>query len=549
MQKYAFFLVSQLLVHGGCATPDEGPVLNPSIATGADRESNLEPTGTPEFGAASDSGVSRPTDQEGAGHEAPFPTDGPGSGGPPDRQPAAASAGPASSGAGAGLDDDGAPAAAGAPAPGRANAGPGDGSGSAGAPLARGGWLCNEGALVFEDEFDTMDWDAWAMKCTNAMVREAECKQENVTAQSGELQIRTRRIGNTNNFSSAGIVSREGWLTAGRTVCFDAKLPGARGAGNGLWPALWFMPKGGECWPYGGEIDLLEMVNADGEVHNVYHYIRSHTPGVTAPNCGNLDNKGEIHVTTPTRPEWFDEYHEYAVRMTEDTIIFYLDGAETMRIQSGDQQAHIHTDNAWMMQINTAVGGAWPKPPDASTVSDTSFKIRSVKVVDSSQLEDPAPPQCVERTVVDAIKCGTSKLIDAAKCGTHTVTSAAECGIETVTSAAQCGLERVTDAARCGTHTVTSAAECGVRTVTSAASCGYERVTDGARCGWDIISSWLGLREAKSCSVAATCTVTNSCQIANSCDVAASCDVARTCQLANECEIPETCDVEVCSAP
>ena len=42
-------------------------------------------------------------------------------------------------------------------------------------------------------------------------------------------------------------------------VCVSARLPGAGGASQGLWPAHWLMPMDKTCDPDEGEMDIMEV--------------------------------------------------------------------------------------------------------------------------------------------------------------------------------------------------------------------------------------------------------------------------------------------------
>jgi beta-glucanase (GH16 family) len=54
-----------------------------------------------------------------------------------------------------------------------------------------------------------------------------------------------------------------GWLDTQAAAAFQygrfevsAKLPAQ--SATGVWPAHWLMPQSDQCWPTGGEIDIME---------------------------------------------------------------------------------------------------------------------------------------------------------------------------------------------------------------------------------------------------------------------------------------------------
>ena len=62
-------------------------------------------------------------------------------------------------------------------------------------------------------------------------------------------------------------------------VCISARLPGvgSDGSSQGLWPAHWLMPHDDTCDPDEGEMDIMEMVNGNGDYEATYHW-ETHAP-------------------------------------------------------------------------------------------------------------------------------------------------------------------------------------------------------------------------------------------------------------------------------
>ena len=57
-----------------------------------------------------------------------------------------------------------------------------------------------------------------------------------------------------------------------------AKLPSP--AATGAWPAHWLMPESDQCWPMGGEIDIMEATASPSPLTNsVYHVVGSYRWG------------------------------------------------------------------------------------------------------------------------------------------------------------------------------------------------------------------------------------------------------------------------------
>ena len=88
-------------------------------------------------------------------------------------------------------------------------------------------------------------------------------------------------------------------------------------------------------WPEGGEIDIMEHINKE-----TIAYQTAHT------NYTIYDSQ-QPPITDPTRPDWFSakrfpeqqgkpnynpsEYHTFGVDITDDALIFHIDGKETFR--------------------------------------------------------------------------------------------------------------------------------------------------------------------------------------------------------------------------
>ena len=199
--------------------------------------------------------------------------------------------------------------------------------------------FCEHGwSTTFVDEFDgplnTTNWDAveessedyekcqagfgknasnennrwWTTHCTRTGVPSGYhtmSKAKQVAVEDGKLVIRADAVRDGSSFASittGGVTSKRsfgGSAAHGPTrICLNAMLPGgggAKGTGQGFWPALWMMPDDSSCWACHGEIDLVEMINGAGSnVQSHYHYSTNATwceenakLGCTLPNKGS----------------------------------------------------------------------------------------------------------------------------------------------------------------------------------------------------------------------------------------------------------------------
>lgn len=204
------------------------------------------------------------------------------------------------------------------------------------------------------------------------------------TAQAGSDYTSAAVVSGGSNPVAQGSASNA-WKS-GR-VCVYAKLPGVPGNGTaqGVWPAHWMMPDTTACWPTRGEIDIMEMINGDGEVHGTYHWSESGDPS----GCNKDSAKG---ATNNAPADWNSAYHEYAVEWDADHMSFGVDGKwiETVKPNDpadyGGGTAKWYND-AYYILLNTAVGdeGSWAGVPGPNTIFPVKHYIDYVRVAQKTQ--------------------------------------------------------------------------------------------------------------------------------------------------------------------
>lgn len=92
--------------------------------------------------------------------------------------------------------------------------------------------------------------------------------------------------------------------------------------GLGAWPAIWLLPERSTYpgWPEGGEIDIMEHLNSEPFVYQTVHsYFLHHHSTV-----GTIGDQR-------TTPLDVSKYHDYAVDLTSEALIFRIDGLEIFR--------------------------------------------------------------------------------------------------------------------------------------------------------------------------------------------------------------------------
>ncbi|KAF4525487.1 hypothetical protein B566_EDAN002345 [Ephemera danica] len=261
-------------------------------------------------------------------------------------------------------------------------------------------------ALIFEDNFDTLNLDVWNHEITMAGGL-TEDQYGLPYLSSGTISLwggapadqctnpsfwGCERTGNPVNIlnptKSARIRTVNSFSFMYGTVEVRAKMP----AGDWLWPAIWMMPKQNAygTWPLSGEIDLVESrgnLNLVKDGQNIGSEMAGNTLhfGPFWP----LNGYESAHFETNTAAgQGFDtDFHLYQLEWTPDYLLFKIDNVETGRItppaggfyEFGNfaQQAP-GSENPWRygtkmapfdqefyMIINLAVGGVAYFPDDA----------------------------------------------------------------------------------------------------------------------------------------------------------------------------------------
>lgn len=245
---------------------------------------------------------------------------------------------------------------------------------------------------VWGDEFNspTLDSSKWTITHgkNGGQLRDAWGLASNVAVVGGALLLTSHKEHPTEspdfNFTSGAVVSKDKgfWKGADNTrVCVMAKLPGRDGStSNGVWPAHWMMPNDNSCWPDHGEIDIMEMIDGDGQSHATYHW----DSGYPGTNCTGPANNVQVgdQVTVDT---WRSEWHEYAVEYTSSsTVTFVVDGQVVSTVtpdsEAQGHKAQFFPATPYYLILNTAIGGPWPKPVDDKTVFPAVHSIDWVHV-------------------------------------------------------------------------------------------------------------------------------------------------------------------------
>lgn len=253
--------------------------------------------------------------------------------------------------------------------------------------------------LVWSDEFNAPELDtlAWNVEVNsngngNGELQYYTNRRDNVAIGkepvSGEsclvLTARKERFGDRRFTSGRVTTSGKVMFTRG-IIESRIKLPKTD---NGLWPAFWLL---GEDywtagWPRCGEIDILEMGNAEGIKTDTQDRFFNGACHWGFFRDGNYPNYGKS--TTNSYSLQDGEFHTFTLVWTEDSIRMYLDRdkypdaepyyALGVRDTTGEWSAGKYLQHDFFVLFNLAVGGMFPgiyNPKDVTALNGNEAKM------------------------------------------------------------------------------------------------------------------------------------------------------------------------------
>lgn len=208
--------------------------------------------------------------------------------------------------------------------------------------------------LIFEDEFNTAGFDTrfWSY-CTRANPDWAKyLTPSSSTVNTAEGMLKVRLIKNTNTnidnvpYLSGGIQTKGKFNFKYGKVEVRAKFSN----GQGSWPAIWMMPEDRSLsWPACGEIDIMEHINSENQIHQTIHSDFANTQGIRNPS--------------PTKITAIDKeaFNVYGVEWHPDRLDFTLNRQITFtfpRINT-DKTGQWPFNKPFYIILNMAGGGSW----------------------------------------------------------------------------------------------------------------------------------------------------------------------------------------------
>jgi beta-glucanase (GH16 family) len=210
--------------------------------------------------------------------------------------------------------------------------------------------LAQNWQLVWQDEFNGSIGPDWVFETGNGVNGWGNNElqyylRENATIQNGKLVITARRQDQAGyRYTSARMKTQGKRSFKYGKIEARIKMPSSLG----LWPAFWMLGSNitQVGWPASGEIDVMEHVNTDSDVHGTVHWQAA--DGSYASYGGHTP----VDVTG---------YHLYTVEWDANFIRWFVDGRQyhVIDITNGvGGTDEFHKD--FFLLLNMAVGGNWP---------------------------------------------------------------------------------------------------------------------------------------------------------------------------------------------
>ncbi|MBF9219653.1 carbohydrate-binding protein [Hymenobacter ruricola] len=199
---------------------------------------------------------------------------------------------------------------------------------------------------VWADEFTTGIGPSWVFETGGGGWGNNEkqyYQSANAAVVNGELQITARKqsVGGMPYTSARLKTQGLKQFTYGKVEA-RIKTP----LGQGLWPAFWMLGANINTvsWPYCGEIDVMEQVNADSRCYGTVHW----------DSNGHAQYGGNV-ATAP------NAYHVYSIEWTPSYIRWFVDGAKYHEINIANGTGGTEEfQKPFFLLLNLAVAGDWP---------------------------------------------------------------------------------------------------------------------------------------------------------------------------------------------
>lgn len=144
----------------------------------------------------------------------------------------------------------------------------------------------------------------------------------------------------------------------------------------GNFPAFWMMPQdNSKGWPYAGEIDIWEQIDAQSISYHTIH--TGWANGAGDGGMGNSNNPAKSGSKQGVTP---GNYHTFGLEWSEDLLSWFVDGEKVFSYAKLKDNDYALSNGQWPFDapfyiiLNQSVGnGGWAANPDTGFTYETLF--------------------------------------------------------------------------------------------------------------------------------------------------------------------------------
>lgn len=238
--------------------------------------------------------------------------------------------------------------------------------------------------LLFQDDFDTFDSTIWSKEShepgwTNQELQSYDAAHVTVGKDGARTVLMLTAERKAGKIMSGRVNSKGKKSFKYGKIEASIKLPVTA---NGLWPAFWMMGDNNHEWPACGEIDIMEMGDAEGMANGT-----STTRVNTALHFGaDVSSHDQYYYAANAVANLQDgNYHTYTMVWNEQTIQLSIDGTLFHTFQIAENP-YFH-DNFFVL-FNLAVGGSFTGITDLSKITALKEGQKAVMYIDWVRIVD-----------------------------------------------------------------------------------------------------------------------------------------------------------------
>jgi beta-glucanase (GH16 family) len=218
--------------------------------------------------------------------------------------------------------------------------------------------------LIFEDNFEgvNLDYTKWTHEEGNGMwgwgngeLQYYHSSNTSVSYGTAKITAKKETVGGMDYTSSR--IKTDGKFTF-RYGKVQARIKTVKG--QGLWPAFWLLPSGGD-WPCDGEIDIMEQGSYVGGNNEAKITTGAAHIG-TCPYQTNINDHVYKYFKVTSADSYADDFHIYEIRWEPNKIEWYVDNQKIATATPEDFPGKTwpFNKNDWYIILNLAIDRIGP---------------------------------------------------------------------------------------------------------------------------------------------------------------------------------------------